>query len=226
MSDRDIRYELHPGDGLYPTCVGELSDAPRTLYVRGNPAVLSEPSLSIIGARKASPYGIACSELAAKVATQAGLAVVSGGALGCDQASGWAALNEGGRHIVVLGTGADVVYPRSSGGRVALALGLRRAQVRLSTAQSRYRRSFGGALHLGSRHAVRYVFHGGGGHGPGKGAACRPRLDTVPGIARDELPDIERCLLHRRRGVHRDRDFKDLRFVEILPSRRPGRFRP
>ena len=132
MSDRDIRYELHPGDGLYPTCVGELSDAPRTLYVRGNPAVLSEPSLSIIGARKASPYGIACSELAAKVATQAGLAVVSGGALGCDQASGWAALNEGGRHIVVLGTGADVVYPRSSGGLITRAIETGGAVVSLS----------------------------------------------------------------------------------------------
>lgn len=119
MNGRDARYELHPGDDLYPSCVLELSDAPRTLYVRGNPAILSEPSLSIIGARKASPYGIACSEIAAKVAVQAGLAVVSGGALGCDQASGWAALNEGGRHVVVLGTGADVAYPRSSGGLIA-----------------------------------------------------------------------------------------------------------
>ena len=33
------------------------------------------------------------------------MTVVSGGAVGCDQASGWAAVNAGGKHVVVLGTG-------------------------------------------------------------------------------------------------------------------------
>lgn len=112
-------FELHPGDALYPETVLELSDVPQTLYVRGNPEVLSTPALSIIGARKASPYGLAVAELAAKVAVEAGVTVVSGGAVGCDQASGWAAVNAGGRHVVVLGTGADVVYPRSSAGLIA-----------------------------------------------------------------------------------------------------------
>ncbi len=82
-------FELHPGDALYPETVLELSDVPQTLYVRGNPEVLSTPALSIIGARKASPYGLAVAELAAKVAVEAGVTVVSGGAVGCDQASGW-----------------------------------------------------------------------------------------------------------------------------------------
>ena len=43
-------FELHPGDTLYPETVLELSDVPQTLYVRGNPEVLSTPALSIIGA--------------------------------------------------------------------------------------------------------------------------------------------------------------------------------
>lgn len=90
-------FELHPGDALYPETVLELSDVPQTLYVRGNPEVLSTPALSIIGARKASPYGLAVAELAAKVAVEAGVTVVSGGAVGCDQASGWAAVNAGGQ---------------------------------------------------------------------------------------------------------------------------------
>ena len=132
MTAHDVRYEIHLGDEGYPACVAELSDAPHTLYVRGDPGVLSGPSLSIIGARKASPYGIACSELAAKVAVQAGITVVSGGALGCDQASGWAALNEGGRHVVVLGTGADVAYPRSSAGLITRAIETGGAVVSLS----------------------------------------------------------------------------------------------
>lgn len=72
-------FELHPGDALYPETVLELSDVPQTLYVRGNPEALSTPALSIIGARKASPYGLAVAELAAKVAVEAGVTVVSGG---------------------------------------------------------------------------------------------------------------------------------------------------
>ena len=66
-------FELHPGDALYPETVLELSDVPQTLYVRGNPEALSTPALSIIGARKASPYGLAVAELAAKVAVEAGV---------------------------------------------------------------------------------------------------------------------------------------------------------
>ena len=94
-------FELHPGDAVYPDAVVELSDVPQTLFVRGDPEVLSTPALSIIGARKASPYGLAVAELAAKVAVEAGVTVISGGAVGCDQASGWAAVNAGGRHVVV-----------------------------------------------------------------------------------------------------------------------------
>lgn len=125
-------FELHPGDALYPETVLELSDVPQTLYVRGNPEVLSTPALSIIGARKASPYGLAVAELAAKVAVEAGVTVVSGGAVGCDQASGWAAVNAGGKHVVVLGTGADVVYPRSSAGLITRTLDTGGAVVSIS----------------------------------------------------------------------------------------------
>lgn len=125
-------FELHPGDALYPDTVLELSDVPQTLYVRGDPAALSTSALSIIGARKASPYGLAVAELAAKVAVEAGVTVVSGGAVGCDQASGWAAVNAGGRHVVVLGTGADVVYPRSSAGLIARTIDTGGAVVSIS----------------------------------------------------------------------------------------------
>ena len=125
-------FELHPGDALYPETVLELSDVPQTLYVRGNPEMLSTPALSIIGARKASPYGLAVAELAAKVAVEAGVTVVSGGAVGCDQASGWAAVNAGGKHVVVLGTGADVVYPRSSAGLITRTLDTGGAVVSIS----------------------------------------------------------------------------------------------
>lgn len=107
--------ELELGCSDYPPSVRELPDPPEVLYVRGDLTVLSTPALSIIGSRRATPYGIALAEMTAKIAAQSGITVVSGGAIGCDQAAGRAALGEGGRHVVVLGTGADVVYPRSAG---------------------------------------------------------------------------------------------------------------
>lgn len=107
-------FEIHVGDAAYPRCIEELSDPPSMLYGRGDAALLGTPALSVIGSRRASPYGIAIAELAGRLAAESGLAVVSGGARGCDQAGGFAALDAGGAHIVVLGTGADVVYPSSA----------------------------------------------------------------------------------------------------------------
>lgn len=107
--------ELVLGQTGYPERVAKLSDAPQRLYVRGNLAALETSALSIVGSRRATPYGLALAEMAARAAAQSGIAVVSGGAIGCDQAAGRAALKSGGCHIVVLGTGADVVYPPSAG---------------------------------------------------------------------------------------------------------------
>ncbi|MDY4040610.1 MAG: DNA-processing protein DprA [Collinsella sp.] len=114
MPSEGDRFEISSDDERYPACVRELSDAPPVLYVRGDPAALALPSLSIIGSRAATPYGIAVAEMGARIAAESGLAVVSGGARGCDQAAGQAALDAGGVHVVVLGCGADIAYPRSS----------------------------------------------------------------------------------------------------------------
>lgn len=108
------RCELMRGDALYPPLVAALPDAPPTLYVRGDPRVLTSPCISIVGSRRATPYGEAVAEMVARIAAESGITVVSGGALGVDQVAGTAALDAGGRHVVVLGCGADVVYPESS----------------------------------------------------------------------------------------------------------------
>ena len=114
MSGAERRSEVHLNSPVYPPRVACLADPPEVLYVRGDPAALSSPCLSIIGARKATPYGLALAEMAGRIAAESGITVVSGAARGCDQAAGRAALAAGGRHIAVLGGGADVVYPRSA----------------------------------------------------------------------------------------------------------------
>lgn len=98
----------------YPPGVLDLANAPKRLYMLGNPEALQGPAIAIVGTRRPTPYGIALTELAAKLAVEAGITVVSGGAIGCDQAAGMKALACGGVHVVVLGCGADVIYPSSS----------------------------------------------------------------------------------------------------------------
>lgn len=110
------RHELERGDARYPASLLDLERPPERLYVRGSIEALDGPCISIIGARKATPYGLSAAEMAGRIAAECGLVVVSGGALGCDSAAGRAALAAGGRTIVVPGCGADRVYPASSSG--------------------------------------------------------------------------------------------------------------
>ena len=133
MSVPDDGVEIRRGDAGYPARVAELRGAPPVLYVRGDPSALDAPALAVIGSRRATPYGLAVAEMAGRMAAEAGIAVVSGGARGCDQAAGWAALRAGGRHVVVLGTGADdgSVYPATARGLVRRALAAGGAAVSL-----------------------------------------------------------------------------------------------
>ena len=108
------RWELELGGEGYPQSLVELQNPPEVLRGIGDREVLSGPCLAVIGARRATPYGIAAAELAGRVAAECGVTVVSGGAMGCDYAAGMAAAAAGGRTIVVAGTGADVPYPASS----------------------------------------------------------------------------------------------------------------
>lgn len=106
--------ELTVADAAYPEQLKNIGEEPPVLYTVGNIDVLKTPLISIIGARKATPYGLACARLAGKVAAECGITVVSGGAIGCDSEAAKAALAAGGKTIVVPGCGPDILYPRSS----------------------------------------------------------------------------------------------------------------
>lgn len=101
------------GEG-FPEALEDLPDPPDALNGIGSVEALSGPCISIIGARRATPYGLTVAEMAARVAVECGITVVSGGAMGCDHAAGLAAVRHGGRTVIVSGCGADVVYPQSS----------------------------------------------------------------------------------------------------------------
>ena len=107
-------FTIELSQDLYPPMLRELANPPALLHGRGDPSCLSEKCISIVGARRASPYGLAIAKIAGRVAAECGVVVVSGGAMGCDAAAARAAIAAGGKTVVVSGVGADLVYPSTS----------------------------------------------------------------------------------------------------------------
>lgn len=102
-------------DTAYPDRLRQLPDAPCVLYVKGRlPQMDEEAAVGIVGARRATPYGVmTAGRLALDLARQ-GTVVVSGSARGIDAAALKGALKGGGRVVSVLGNGIDVIYPREN----------------------------------------------------------------------------------------------------------------
>lgn len=99
-------------DERYPALLRTLYDPPPILYVRGNPEVLQEAQLGVVGSRKATPQGVRAARELSAALVSAGLHIVSGLAMGVDQAAHLGALEAEGKTIAVMATGLDVIYPR------------------------------------------------------------------------------------------------------------------
>ena len=116
-------WSLGRGEPGYPRSLIDLDAigehaAPERVYGRGNRDLLAdlEPdrAVTIVGARRSSPYGrVVAAELAGSLAA-AGLVVVSGMAYGIDTAAHRGALEAGGTTLAVLACGADRAYPPSA----------------------------------------------------------------------------------------------------------------
>jgi DNA processing protein len=114
LRTKAARFELRLGDIGYPEQLAQAPEAPEVLYGVGNPEHLC-PGLGVVGARKATPYGLQAGRLFAGWAARAGYTIISGGAAGCDQAAHRAALEADRPTVAVLGCAADLVYPSDAG---------------------------------------------------------------------------------------------------------------
>ncbi len=98
------------GEG-YPEAFCHLSDPPKKLYIIGDPNALQE-GIAIVGARKATPYGISCTKRFARIAALRHIPIISGGARGCDITAHQIAVGLGSVTVAFLGGGCDAIYPR------------------------------------------------------------------------------------------------------------------
>jgi DNA processing protein len=102
-----------PGDPGYPARAVHVPDPPPLVAMRGDAGPLRVgPVVALVGARAATAYGRGVAAWLAEAAAEAGVHVLSGGAVGIDGAAHGAATDRPGRTSVVLGCGHDVRYPR------------------------------------------------------------------------------------------------------------------
>jgi DNA processing protein len=97
----------------YPQALRDLAGPPAALYCNDRARLADEVCVSVVGARRASAYGLEVARGLGRGLAAAQVTVVSGMALGIDSAAHAGALETSGRTIAVLAGGADVPYPRS-----------------------------------------------------------------------------------------------------------------
>lgn len=117
--DADLAWLSQPNHRLlchtdpdFPPQLDEIPQPPAALFVAGDPALLLGVQIAVVGARSATAQGLANAREFAREFVRSGLIVASGLADGIDGAAHAGALDADGTTVAIIGTGADLVYPR------------------------------------------------------------------------------------------------------------------
>lgn len=100
----------------YPEELQMLAQPPYAVYLKGNVPGKQRMRAAIVGARQCSPYGERMAIEFGERLAGAGVEIISGLARGVDGAAQRGALNADGVSYGVLGSGADICYPRENSG--------------------------------------------------------------------------------------------------------------
>ncbi len=98
-------------DPRYPALLKNIPDPPSILFVHGDPDLLSQWQIALVGSRNPTASGRDTAFDFARFLAEGGLTITSGLALGIDAAAHQGALAAQGKTVAVLGTGLDRVYP-------------------------------------------------------------------------------------------------------------------
>ena len=109
-----VQVLLHGSKG-YPAVLADDLEPPAVLFVEGDLAALDRPAVAIVGTRRCTGAGAGVARELASDLAGAGVAIVSGLALGIDGAAHRGALDlgpdRGAGPVGVVGSGLDIVYP-------------------------------------------------------------------------------------------------------------------
>jgi len=120
VPDSDLAWLEAPGNHLigwddpdYPALLRRIGSPPPALFVAGDPMLLWNPQVAVVGSRNATAGGVDNARDFTRALAGSGLTITSGLAEGIDAAAHLAALEAGAPTIAVVGTGTDLAYPRS-----------------------------------------------------------------------------------------------------------------
>ena len=119
--EADLQWLERDGHGFlgwdskdYPPLLRRIPSPPAALFIDGDPKVLWQPQVAVIGSRNPTASGLEHAREFSAEFCRLGITVTSGLASGIDAAAHDAALVAGGQTVAVTGTGLDIVYPSSS----------------------------------------------------------------------------------------------------------------
>lgn len=114
LSGGENRCVISYFDDNYPSLLKEISSPPMLLFCIGNIQLLYSPQVAMVGSRVATISGKETAKRLASELVQAGMCVTSGLATGIDSYAHQGALTGGGHTVAVLGSGLNVIYPKSN----------------------------------------------------------------------------------------------------------------
>lgn len=113
LSKHQIWY-LTITDDNFPELLKHSRYSVYLLFGRGDPQILNQPYLAVVGSRKPSAYGAQVATHFGRSLAASGIGVISGLALGVDEKVHAATVEMGGRAVAIVGHGLDQIHPRSN----------------------------------------------------------------------------------------------------------------
>lgn len=107
---------ITPEDSDWPLGVNDLDTPPIALLIKGRRDALKElnNSISIVGSRKPTKYGVQIARYLSRRAAECGVLVVSGGAVGIDRSAHVDSIAMKGSTISVQAAGFNHLYPKEN----------------------------------------------------------------------------------------------------------------
>lgn len=107
---------INKEDKLFPDKLKRIKPEVTKIYVKGDPEILNDFGLAVIGSRNSSKEGERITEELVRKLVKYNINIISGLALGIDTKSHISCITNGGKTIAVIGSGFDYVYPKENKG--------------------------------------------------------------------------------------------------------------